>query len=179
MGPRGLARACSFGPLPISIRVPAPCAWAILMPMRWLHPCGGAPSVCCRRKAAGGSIWWVIILPILTAIDDQTLTAAGFDRSVQGWQVSRLSTGEKQRLAIIRLLHNQPRCLLLDEPTASLDQQAVTRIEQLLLTYSATHQAPVLWVSHDLSQLDRVSRRRLFMESTGHLVDPGGLADGR
>jgi ABC-type multidrug transport system ATPase subunit len=126
--------------------------------------------------------WWFDLVgdhfADFAAIDDQTLTAAGFDRSVRGWQVSRLSTGEKQRLAIIRLLHNQPQCLLLDEPTASLDQQAVTRIEQLLLTYRATHQAPVLWVSHDLSQLDRVCRRRLFMESTGHLVAPGGLADG-
>ena len=127
--------------------------------------------------------WWFDLVgdhfADFEAIDDQSLTAAGFDRSVQGWQVSRLSTGEKQRLAIIRLLHNQPRCLLLDEPTASLDQQAVTRIEQLLLTYSATRQAPMLWVSHDLSQLDRICRRRLFMESTGHLVAPGGLADGR
>jgi ABC-type multidrug transport system ATPase subunit len=127
--------------------------------------------------------WWFDLVgdhfADFEAIDDQTLTAAGFDRSVQGWQVSRLSTGEKQRLAILRLLHNQPQCLLLDEPTASLDQQAVTRIEQLLLTYSATHQAPVLWVSHDLSQLDRVCRRRLFMESSGHLVALGGPADGR
>jgi len=113
------------------------------------------------------------------AVDDQALTAAGFDRSVRDWQVSRLSTGEKQRLAIVRLLHNRPGCLLLDEPTASLDQQAVARMEALLLGYGATHQAPLLWVSHDPAQLDRVCRRRLFLESSGRLVVPGEPSDER
>ena len=139
------------------------------------------------RRAVGllpaESGWWFDLVgdhfADFAAVDDQILAAAGFDRSVRDWQISRLSTGEKQRLAIVRLLHNQPQCLLLDEPTASLDQQAVARIETLLLTYGATHQAPLLWVSHDPAQLDRVCRRRLFMESTGHLVVTGGSSDER
>jgi len=139
------------------------------------------------RRAVGllpaESGWWFDLVgdhfADFAAVDDQILAAAGFDRSVRDWQISRLSTGEKQRLAIVRLLHNQPQCLLLDEPTASLDQQAVARIETLLLSYGVTHQAPLLWVSHDPAQLDRVCRRRLFMESTGHLVATGGSFDER
>lgn len=113
------------------------------------------------------------------AVDEHVLTALGFDRSVQDWQISRLSTGEKQRLAIMRLLHIRPQCLLLDEPTANLDQEAVVRVERLLLHYAAEHQAPLLWVSHDPAQLELVCRRQLYMERTGHLVASGGTADGR
>jgi len=113
------------------------------------------------------------------AIDEQALAAVGFDRSVQDWQVSRLSTGERQRLAIVRLLANEPQCLLLDEPTASLDHYSVARVEELLRDYSANHQAPMLWVSHDPAQLERVSLRRLRMESAGLLVDAGGAGDAR
>jgi len=113
------------------------------------------------------------------AIDAPTLAAAGFDHSVEDWQVSRLSTGERQRLAIVRLLANGPQCLLLDEPTASLDQDSVTKAEELLLGYGAAHQTPMLWVSHDPAQLERVSIRRLRMESGGQLVDAGGADDAR
>jgi len=139
------------------------------------------------RRAVGllpaESGWWCDLVGDhfvdFDTVDDQALVAAGFDRSVRDWQVSRLSTGEKQRLAIVRLLHNRPGCLLLDEPTASLDQQAVARMETLLLGYGVTHKAPLLWVSHDPAQLDRVCRRRLLLEATGRLIVPGGSPDER
>lgn len=104
-------------------------------------------------------------------VAEDLLAAVDFDRSVRDWQISRLSTGEKQRLAIVRLLHQQPRCLLLDEPTASLDQGLVARVEHLLLTYGRTRNIPMLWVSHDPAQLARVSRHCLYMASDGLLID--------
>jgi len=124
--------------------------------------------------------WWLDLVgehfADFSTVADDLLAAVGFDRSVRGWQVSRLSTGEKQRLAIVRLLHQRPRCLLLDEPTASLDQDLVARVETLLRTYARTHRAPMLWVSHDPAQLARVSDHRLVLTDSGLLVDPGVAA---
>ncbi|MBV5316790.1 MAG: ATP-binding cassette domain-containing protein [Desulfobulbaceae bacterium] len=134
------------------------------------------------RRAVGmlpaESGWWLDLVgdhfANFDTVDADILATVGFDRSVRGWQISRLSTGEKQRLAIVRLLHQQPQCLLLDEPTASLDQELVARVEDLLVTYAKTHFVPVLWVSHDPAQLARVSGRRLCMASDGLLVAAGG-----
>lgn len=112
-------------------------------------------------------------------VDGTMLAELGFDHSVKDWLVSRLSTGERQRLAIARLLHNQPACLLLDEPTASLDQQAVARVERLLRGYGTTHQAPLLWVSHDPDQLGRVCTRRMTMDKGGRLTSSGEKGDER
>ncbi|MDH5648397.1 MAG: ABC transporter ATP-binding protein [Gammaproteobacteria bacterium] len=82
-----------------------------------------------------------------------------FEPQVADWAVSRLSTGERQRLALLRLLSGRPKALLLDEPTASLDPDNVARVEQLIEDYRAAHKAPVLWVSHDRQQISRVSNR--------------------
>ncbi len=90
--------------------------------------------------------------------------ALGFDETVFEWQVSRCSSGEKQRLALLRLLANQPQVLLLDEPTASLDPKSVGRLESLIKTYREQMACPVLWVSHDPAQLARVADRRLRLE---------------
>lgn len=118
--------------------------------------------------------WWLDEVAAhfsdFSEVDEALLAVLGFERSVGAWQISRLSTGERQRLAILRLLANQPGCLLLDEPTASLDHDMVTRVERLLLDYTVTHQAPLLWVSHDPGQLDRVCSRRLTMERGGRLL---------
>lgn len=136
------------------------------------------------RRAVGllpaESGWWLDLVgehfADFARVADDLLAAVGFDRSVRDWQISRLSTGEKQRLAIVRLLHQGPRCLLLDEPTASLDQDLVARVETLLCTYARTRLAPMLWVSHDPAQLARVSDQRLVLTEAGLLQKPGVAA---
>ena len=100
----------------------------------------------------------------------EMLAELGFDNGVGDWQVSRLSSGERQRMAIARLLENNPQCLLLDEPTASLDQPTAIRVERLLRDYGRVHQAPIMWVSHDAAQLQRVTDRIMYMEEGGMLV---------
>ncbi len=87
----------------------------------------------------------------------------GFTRSVLDWQVSRLSTGEKQRLAILRSLQKRPQVLLLDEPTSALDPENVKRVEKLFSSLVKEQKMTLVWVSHDQSQLSRVCDRVLLM----------------
>ena len=110
---------------------------------------------------------------------EATLQQLGFELEVLNWEVSRLSTGEKQRLAIVRLLQNKPRALLLDEPTASLDAANIECAETLLLEYCRLQQVPILWVSHDPGQLERVADDQFFFESDGTLQEVRGGQDGR
>jgi len=93
------------------------------------------------------------------------LEALDLDADLLDAPVERLSSGERQRFALLRLLANQPCVLLLDEPTANLDPDNVTRVEKLVSDYIASEDAAVLWVSHDPVQTSRVAHRRLRLEA--------------
>ena len=99
--------------------------------------------------------------------DDFRLAALGFGHEVLDWQVPRLSSGERQRLALLRLLALKPQALLLDEPTANLDPDNTALVEQLVADYRHSTQAPVLWVSHDPQQRDRIADRQLQIDADG------------
>lgn len=88
------------------------------------------------------------------------LSQLGFSQHTMSWESSRCSSGEKQRLSILRLLANKPRVLLLDEPTANLDPANTGLVEQLIADYVQNENAMVIWVSHKQSQLNRVSDRQ-------------------
>ncbi len=110
------------------------------------------------------AVWWHDIVgehfPISTANNQelvQSIQQLGFEREVLSWKVSRLSTGERQRLALIRALAQQPNVLLLDEPCSALDDTSTRKVEDLLATYVAMPKRAIIWVSHDLEQLKRVS----------------------
>jgi energy-coupling factor transporter ATP-binding protein EcfA2 len=86
------------------------------------------------------------------------------------WEVSRLSTGERQRLAIARALCRKPEVLLLDEPAASLDEQATRRVEDLIRECCTTGMA-LLLVTHDRQQAERTAKRVLRMRD-GQIEKP-------
>jgi putative ABC transport system ATP-binding protein len=77
-------------------------------------------------------------------------------------EVRRLSTGERQRLAIIRALVLDSPVLLLDEPTGPLDAEAIGRVEDLLRERLAAG-AAILMVSHDPEQGVRLGGQRYTM----------------
>jgi putative ABC transport system ATP-binding protein len=108
------------------------------------------------------SQWWgESIGEHFQEVDEVLLGELGFDHEVMAWEVARCSTGERQRLALMRLLQNQPQVLLLDEPTASLDAENVARVEALIARLRQQQGLAVLWVSHDVAQAQRVATRRL------------------
>jgi UDP-glucose/iron transport system ATP-binding protein len=78
------------------------------------------------------------------------------------WDIARLSSGERQRLAIARALCRKPHTLLLDEPTASLDEHATGLVEALIRECCGEGMA-VLLVTHDRRQAERMAKRVLRM----------------
>jgi len=88
------------------------------------------------------------------------------------WPMTRPSSGERLRLALVRALMNRPRVLLLDEPTAALDAASVTRVEDLIAENLRAGLA-VVWVSHDPAQVTRVARRRLRWDGEGFREEAG------
>ena len=88
----------------------------------------------------------------------------GFREETKTWPITRLSTGERQRLALVRALMMRPKVLLLDEPTAALDVASVAAVEALITARMRTGLA-VLWVTHDAEQAKRVAHRLLVVES--------------
>lgn len=84
-------------------------------------------------------------------------SALGFPQDVMGWSVSRMSSGERQRLALWRALAMAPEALLLDEPTANLDETMTDAVEQWLMAEIRQRNLATLWVAHDQGQIQRVA----------------------
>jgi len=91
------------------------------------------------------------------------LAQLGFSDKVMEWPVSRLSSGERQRLGLLRLLDAGPEVLLLDEPSANLDDANTRKMETLIRGYLEEREAGAVWVSHDPAQWERIADRQLEM----------------
>lgn len=76
--------------------------------------------------------------------------------------VLRLSTGERQRLALVRALTHDPKVLLADEPTGALDADSTTLVEAILRERLATGMAIVM-VSHNPEQAARLGHCQFHM----------------
>lgn len=98
------------------------------------------------------------------------LAALGLSDDTLEWEVRRLSTGERQRLAIARALALEPAVWLFDEPTAALDAEAAALVERLL-TQGRDRGAAILMVTHDAAQAERLGARSLHL-SHGQLSEP-------
>jgi ABC-type iron transport system FetAB ATPase subunit len=87
----------------------------------------------------------------------------GLPADAMGWEVARLSTGEKQRLALSRAFLTAPKVLLLDEPTSGLDPDATVKVEGMLQEFIGDGVA-IMLVTHDGAQAERLAGRRFVME---------------
>lgn len=75
-----------------------------------------------------------------------------------GQKPTRLSHGERQRVAVCRALLNRPRLLLADEPTGNLDQDNKQNVVDLLVAQAHSHESTLLMVTHDRSLLGSFAR---------------------
>ncbi|NOY15386.1 MAG: ATP-binding cassette domain-containing protein [Gammaproteobacteria bacterium] len=116
------------------------------------------------------SAWWFdTVGEHFLQTDIASLQQLGFEADVLSWKVTRISSGEKQRLALARCLSRLPDALLLDEPTASLDESHTRDVEQTVSDYMGKRKVPVFWVSHDLGQLKRLSDQAMEIQLDGTL----------
>lgn len=83
------------------------------------------------------------------------LPLVGLSPDALNWEVTRLSSGEKHRLGLLRCLEGKPEVLLLDEPTAALDKDSTLLVEALLQELLTTG-VSILLVTHDLEQPARL-----------------------
>ncbi len=114
---------------------------------------------------AAESAWWhERVRDHAERWDSGVLQALGLGDEVLDWDVQRLSSGERQRLAIARAMAHDPSVLLLDEATANLDQSNTARVEQLVDTWRKSANGCVLWVSHDPAQRARIADRVMRIE---------------
>lgn len=119
------------------------------------------------RFVAAEPAWWADRVGEHFRAPDEAAAMAvevGLPGDCMEWQVARLSTGEKQRLGLLRAVEDHPQVLLLDEPTAALDAAAEQAVESLIVRLRDDGVAIVL-VTHSDSQADRLAGRRYVVEN--------------
>jgi ABC-2 type transport system ATP-binding protein len=84
-------------------------------------------------------------------------------------KIGRLSSGEQMRIGMAKAFVNNPRLLLLDEPTASLDPVFARQLRGKVLGLVQAGGGAVLWTSHNMREIEEVSDRIIFL-SRGQIV---------
>ena len=87
-------------------------------------------------------------------------------------KTGELSSGQKNRVSLAKSLINEPKLLLLDEPTASLDPDIGDFIRGYLENYKKKKNVTILLASHNMSEVERLCDEVIMMKNGG-LVDEG------
>lgn len=88
----------------------------------------------------------------------QALAAIGYSNELLDRDVQLLSGGELQLVNLLRCIQFSPPILLLDEPTAAMDRNTATQIENFLLQWQAADPLRAwIWISHDPNQCRRIA----------------------
>lgn len=101
---------------------------------------------------------------------EQGLCRVGLDASFSIRRPLSLSGGQQQRVAIARALASGPGLLVLDEPTSSLDPTIQSRILRLLSDLQSSQNVSYLFISHDLSVVERLCQRVAVMYA-GQIIE--------
>lgn len=127
---------------------------------------------------AADSGWWAdtVLQHFDTKPEQDSLKRLGLDHELLNRPPDLCSSGEKQRLALLRGLQKQPSVLLLDEITANLDGESTEQVETLLKEYLEQGQQQnqprgIVWISHDMSQCQRLADEVVQLHASD---TPGG-----
>lgn len=104
-------------------------------------------------------------------IVEECLEMVGMRHAAESYSKT-LSGGEKQRVAIARGLACSPEVLLLDEPTASVDQENQVVIERIITEISALKGISVIFTTHDIRQAGRISSHIVYLYEGKALAYP-------
>ena len=85
---------------------------------------------------------------------------------------SRLSGGQQQRVGIARAMAVNPKLILLDEPTSSLDPELVLGILDILRNLANEHKRTMIIVTHEMSFAKEIADRTIFMDD-GRIIEEG------
>ncbi len=108
---------------------------------------------------------------------DAAMERLGLTGRLADVTVSRLSAGQRRRVALAVLLARRPELWLLDEPHAGLDQQTRDEVDRLVREAAAAG-ATVIVASHELDRTDALATKFAGI-SGGHVVATGRIRDGR
>lgn len=104
----------------------------------------------------------------LANLNDLTLHEQGLDQII-GRTGTRLSVGQRQRLAIARALYREPQVLVLDEATSALDMESERFIQKTLAALA--HEVTIIVVAHRLSTV-QAADRICYLDS-GRIIESG------
>ena len=96
----------------------------------------------------------------------------------QNLDVGKMSTGNRQKAALVSALAHQPRLLLLDEPTLGLDVATVEKMREFIFEQATNKNNCLLVTSHDLQFIGRVCSRVIVIDR-GAVIYDGGMDDFR
>ncbi len=83
-----------------------------------------------------------------------------------------LSSGQKNRVSLAKSIINDPKVLLLDEPTASLDPETGDFVRSFLEEYQQVNKTSILLASHNMAEVERLCSSVLMMNK-GSIIDEG------
>ena len=98
----------------------------------------------------------------------EKLRLGGLLNSITG----ELSSGQKNRVSLAKALINEPKVLLLDEPTASLDPEVGDFVRSFLENYKKEKKISILLASHNMNEVTRLCKSILMMKD-GIIIDKG------
>jgi len=107
---------------------------------------------------------------------DQMLATASVKNGLRDQRDDKLSGGEKQRVALARLLATEPSVILLDEPTSALDPTLTQMVEQVIQKIAREKGLTVIMVSHSPEQAVRMNGEGLLLVE-GRLLEHGPVRE--